>query len=137
MGKLIGDLRQLHPRVKFVLKDFPGDEVSQVHFGGVVVLVIAELIDNSVAAVGEIGSVEVEVATLSAAGILQITVKDSGPGVQPSLENRIFEEEVSTKGAGRGLGLHLVQESVRLLRGSIAYTREGGSMFCVRLPLSK
>ena len=68
--------------------------------------------------------------------MLQVTVKDSGPGVPAEIEGRMFEENVSTKGPGRGMGLHLVREAVRLLRGSITYDRRDGSAFCVRLPLT-
>ena len=85
-----------------------------------------------VAAVGEGGRVNVEVATLSAAGLLQKTVKDSDHGVRHDLETRLFEEEVSTKGAGRGSGVHLVYESVRLLRGCIEYSRDGGLCFAYK-----
>jgi DNA-binding NarL/FixJ family response regulator/anti-sigma regulatory factor (Ser/Thr protein kinase) len=136
LGMLITDLRRVHPKVEFILEDNVGDEVSEVHFDGVVILSIAELIDNAVAAVGERGRVEIEIETLAAAGMLQIAVRDSGPGVPRDLENSIFEEGTSTKGAGRGLGLHLVRESLRSLRGTIDYSRQETPMFSVRIPLT-
>jgi len=73
--------------------------------------------------------------TLKSTGMLRITVKDSGPGVQNELQSRMFEEEVSTKGDGRGLGLHLIREAVRQLRGTISYSFDEESAFCIQLPL--
>ncbi len=135
IGALISDLRQLHSNIDFGLDDSVSGIQAQVQLGGVVVLAVAELIDNAIIAIGDKGRVDVEVAALKAAGILQIAVKDNGFGVQPGLEDRIFEEHVSTKGTGRGLGLHLVRESLRLLGGSAEYERQNGSIFRVRLPL--
>ncbi len=137
LSTLIADLRRVHARVEFMLNDDVSEDIeAEIRFGGVVVLAIVELLDNAAAAVGERGRVEVELAALKAAGILQVTVKDSGPGVPAEIESRMFEENVSTKGSGRGMGLHLVREAVRLLRGSITYDRRDGSVFCVRLPLT-
>lgn len=41
-----------------------------------------------------------------------IIVSDSGPGIDPAIENSLFEPFVSTKskGKGRGLGLYIVQQ---------------------------
>lgn len=135
LATLIGDLRKVHPQVEFTLSDNANDELSEVDFGGVVILAIAELIDNAVAAVGDRGTVDVEIDTLRAAGMLQISVRDTGPGVSRTLEDSVFDETVSTKGAGRGLGLHLVREALLSLHGSITYARAPKSTFCARIPL--
>jgi signal transduction histidine kinase len=44
-----------------------------------------------------------------------IYVSDSGPGIDPTVENSLFEPFVSTKGKGRGrgLGLYVVQQLLR------------------------
>lgn len=137
LAALIADLRRLYPLVTFTLIDDVGADIEgELQIGGVVVLAIVELLDNAAAAVGARGRVQIEIVGLKAAGMLQVTVTDSGPGVPSKIEGRMFDENVSTKGPGRGIGLHLVREAVRLLRGSITYEQRDGSVFCVRLPLT-
>jgi signal transduction histidine kinase len=137
ISSLIADLRRIHPDVEFRFEVQTDVEMEgDIHLGGVVVLAITELLDNAVAAVGAGGHISVTIATLRAAGVLQVSVRDDGPGVSPDFEEKMFDENSSTKGVGRGLGLHLVRESTRLLRGAITYDRRNGSEFCVRLPLA-
>ncbi len=69
----------------------------------------------------------------------RITVEDSGPGVPPDLEERIFERFSRGPGAtssGVGLGLAIALRHVELHGGSVAVTRGegGGARFVVDLP---
>jgi len=68
-----------------------------------------------------------------------ITVQDSGPGIPPGLEQRIFDPFFSTKdvGAGTGLGLSITYGILKDHQGSIAVeSRPGvGATFVVGLPL--
>lgn len=134
---LVEDLRHIHPHIEFVYEDHLDSPASgDVSFGGVVVLAIAELLDNAVAAADKNGRITISLSTLHAARTLQISVKDNGPGVPSELESRMFDEGFSTNGVGRGLGLHLVREAVRVLRGQVMYSSRNGSEFRVSLPLS-
>jgi sensor histidine kinase regulating citrate/malate metabolism len=68
---------------------------------------------------------------------LDITVRDSGPGVDPSAVEHIFKHGFSTKkpGAfGRGIGLALVRQAVQRLDGTMTITGTGGAQFHVFLP---
>ncbi len=70
---------------------------------------------------------------------IEITVTDPGPGIDPALQDRIFEPFVSTKPLGQGLGLALVRKLVRDMGGRIAYHRdERASLthFRINLPLA-
>jgi sensor histidine kinase regulating citrate/malate metabolism len=70
---------------------------------------------------------------------LVVEVRDSGPGVDPSLGMAIFDDGVTSKTASdrqRGLGLALVRQAVRRRGGSISVVNDGGAVFCVRLPIS-
>ena len=73
--------------------------------------------------------------------VVKIVVADSGHGVQRGDEERIFEPFVTTKGAGKGIGLGLaiVRRMVDELDGLIwvQRSREGGAAFHVILPVQR
>ena len=70
---------------------------------------------------------------------LQVVIADSGTGVAPEDEERIFEPFFSTKqpGKGTGLGLAIVASTIENLGGTIwaQRAREGGAAFVILLPL--
>ncbi len=70
---------------------------------------------------------------------LQVVLADSGTGVAPEDEERIFEPFFSTKqpGKGTGLGLAIVASTIENLGGTIwvQRAREGGAAFIILLPL--
>jgi PAS domain S-box-containing protein len=70
---------------------------------------------------------------------LQLAVSDTGRGMSPETQARVFDPFFSTKGAGHGLGLPVVHGIVRSLRGSIHITSEPnqGTTFRVLLPCSE
>lgn len=65
-----------------------------------------------------------------------IEVLDNGPGITESDRRHIFEDGFSTKGPGRGQGLAIVRESVRLQGGRIEVASRpgGGTVFAIGLP---
>jgi two-component system, NtrC family, sensor kinase len=70
---------------------------------------------------------------------LQIVIADSGTGVAPEDEERIFEPFFSTKqpGKGTGLGLAIVASTIENMGGTVwvQRAREGGAAFIILLPL--
>jgi two-component system, OmpR family, sensor histidine kinase KdpD len=71
-----------------------------------------------------------------------LTVKDSGPGIPPGEEEKIFEKFYRVPGSrtgGTGLGLSIVRGFVQAHRGTVTAERcaEGGTRFTVRLPLDR
>ncbi len=69
---------------------------------------------------------------------LDFLVRDSGPGVPPDLQRRIFEPFYTTKGQGTGLGLAIALGVARAAGGTIDILspRDGGAEFVMRLPLA-
>jgi CheY-like chemotaxis protein len=70
---------------------------------------------------------------------VEISVHDTGCGLQPKVKDRVFEPFFTTKGVrgGTGLGLSVVRGIVRTHHGHVAVESEGagkGSTFRVRLP---
>jgi signal transduction histidine kinase len=76
------------------------------------------------------------------ADTLCISVRDTGPGIDPAAQSRIFDmfERVEpaggTRPAGVGLGLYIVRSLVGLMGGTIDITSTpgAGTCFTVRLP---
>ncbi|WP_128380167.1 sensor histidine kinase [Streptomyces cavernae] len=104
------------------------------------VTVLGNLIDNAMdAAQGTVGA-RVTVTALTDDAGLVLRVADTGPGVDPSHAEAVFERGWSTKPAGpagRGLGLALVRQTVARHEGSltVAEAAGGGAEFEARLPL--
>ena len=69
------------------------------------------------------------------AGGLLIQVRDNGPGVDPAVREHLFEDGVTTKGEGHGLGLALVHRLVANCGGSLSCESSGeGTLVSVTLP---
>lgn len=75
---------------------------------------------------------------------LRFEIWDTGPGISPDDEDKLFQRFVQTEsgrrvGAGTGLGLAISQEFVHLMGGAITViSREGrGTVFVVHLPLKE
>lgn len=68
---------------------------------------------------------------------VEVKIADRGSGVPEGVESRIFEPDFTTKSRGTGLGLALVQQTVRAHGGTIDFApREGGGVeFVIRLPV--
>ncbi|MHA7221037.1 sensor histidine kinase [Arthrobacter sp. RHLT1-20] len=104
------------------------------------VAILGNLLDNAIDAAAEAPAprlVELTVGTV--AGALEITVEDSGPGIDPEAVEEIFRHGFSTKAAGpfgRGLGLALVRQAVHRLGGTLTITSPAGALFHVTLPTS-
>lgn len=104
------------------------------------VLVLGNIIDNAVDAVrsrpDRKGTISVDVAV--AKGAVRLKIEDDGPGISPDNREQIFQRGFSTKGEGRGTGLHLVRQEVTLLGGGIEVKSiPGKTVFTVDLPLDE
>jgi sensor histidine kinase regulating citrate/malate metabolism len=131
---LYADLGHTHTKIEFKL-NWQGSPLRlPTPVETVVLLIIAELIDNAIYAIGGSGAIETTVSFLHSSNCLRITVHDTGPGIPTDLGERVFSEGVSTKGEGRGLGLWLVREAALSLGGTVSYEQGNGATFCVTVP---
>jgi signal transduction histidine kinase len=96
--------------------------------------VLVNLLDNASHAVGASG--EVRVRGELRGDDLVLSVEDSGPGVDASVQGRLFEPLITTKAKGIGLGLPLVRRIVERHGGTVAYQarQPNGARFVITLP---
>jgi len=113
--------------------DVDGIQIQQVLFN---------LIHNAVeslAAAGD-GDRRIVVRTQSPApGEIEVSVADSGPGVEPAIVDRMFDPFCTTKEQGTGLGLAISKSIVGSHRGRIEYRTNSprGAKFIVTLPVGR
>ena len=98
--------------------------------------VVVNLVQNATQFAGPEGKVEVSLELTPTQAVL--TVDDSGPGIDPTIRNRLFEPLVTTRPGGVGLGLALVRRVVERHWGQVSASRSplGGARFTVQLPLT-
>lgn len=72
-------------------------------------------------------------------GRLHIAVRDTGPGIEPELQAKIFEEfgQAGADSSGTGLGLAISRRLARLMHGDVTVESRpgGGSTFTLILPI--
>ena len=68
---------------------------------------------------------------------VSVRIRDTGPGVNPEIRDKIFEPGVSTKAGGWGVGLALSRRIVELHEGRIELLETGeGTTFQILLPIA-
>ena len=101
--------------------------------------IIFNLCDNAIKYNREGGRVDVSVAREGAGAV--VTVADTGIGIAPEHQQRIFErfyrvdKSHSKASGGTGLGLSIVKHAVQYLNGSIALKSEPGKGTTVSVSL--
>ena len=100
--------------------------------------VIDPLVENGAQHGSDAGLVTV--TALASDGTLTIRVSDDGPGVDPTVRERLFQPWVTSRAerGGAGLGLWLSQEAARAAGGDVVLAGEakGATAFEARLPLA-
>ncbi|MGH7888228.1 MAG: two-component system sensor histidine kinase NtrB [Candidatus Binatia bacterium] len=99
--------------------------------------ILWQLFLNAAQAMGAAGTLTLQ--TERAGAEIIIRVKDTGPGIPPSLRRLIYEPFYSTKTRGAGLGLAIVKRFVEQHGGGIAVESDHGkgASFTIRLPIEQ
>ncbi len=103
---------------------------------------VSNLVSNAIDAAGSGGVLCLEVTCVDGGRVIQISVEDDGPGLDPRHVEQIFEPFFTTKrDVGTGLGLWVSKQIVERHGGSIHAESCGrdlkGARFTVLLPVSE
>lgn len=112
------------------------DEPLELEVALGLVTVIGNLLDNAFEAVQEASDRRTEFSIHRVVDGVCVRVADNGPGIIPSIKNKMFEKHCSSKGDGRGFGLYLVAKAVEHMAGEITVVSDNlqGTVFTVTVP---
>jgi signal transduction histidine kinase len=104
--------------------------------------VLLNLMKNSIEALKTNGSldnmIKVKIITDTKNETVSFELKDNGPGISPEIRSRVFDQFVTTKTGGMGLGLAICESIVESHDGSIQLMEsEHGAHFRLRFPMSQ
>ncbi|MFO0602435.1 MAG: ATP-binding protein [Polyangiales bacterium] len=111
--------------------------------------VLLNLLRNACEAMGGKGSITLRAAARSRFGyardgeealpdLVDLSVKDTGPGIDPAVQRNLFIPFYTTKPSGTGLGLAICQRLVESAGGRIGVrsARGAGTTFTITLPVT-
>ncbi|HUW58499.1 MAG TPA: ATP-binding protein [Planctomycetota bacterium] len=132
----VGDIGRTEIRVQ---REFADPDVELEADEGLLRRAVLNLVRNAVQAMGREGDLFVRTGAGQGtqAESCWMEVTDTGPGIAPDMETRLFEPYVTNKEGGTGLGLAIVQKIVESHGGRVtAENRDGGgASFRITLPL--
>ena len=98
--------------------------------------ILFNLIRNAIEASQGVRNAKVHIQSRVADGCLVISVSDNGPGIDPAVQQFLFQPFVTSKQMGTGLGLYVASERVRELRGKLHCESVAGrgTIFTIELP---
>ncbi len=99
------------------------------------VLVVRNLLQNAFEATPAGGVVRLTSGP-AAGGGLEFLIEDGGPGLPPSVREKLFQPCTSTKIGGSGLGLALSHQLAQKAGGTLELVRSDGTGTCFRLVLA-
>jgi signal transduction histidine kinase len=106
--------------------------------------VMEQLVSNAIKFTAD-GEVQVTVEATSQEDFVILRVSDTGLGIGPNLQSRLFDEfeghdpQTAREGGGTGLGMNIIKREVDLLGGTLSLSSElgEGTHFTICLPTAR
>ena len=137
-GLLLGKASYMREQgIKFIIDNDTYLEELPVHVtSGDVVLILGNLLQNSIDAVAEAEEKSIFVSLVQHHDQVSIIVQNSGPPIEDKWFTVMYTRGMTTKQQGTGLGLALIVEKLQLVHGSITNTNLplGGVQFTISIP---
>jgi signal transduction histidine kinase len=133
-------LSTLRKREIEILKDLSPDLTTCRVDAQMIEQVLVNLITNACQAMEGIeGAKLLEISSSVQDGRIVLRVSDSGPGVPPSLRERVFDPFFTTRKDGSGIGLSFSHRIVTDHGGAlhVGTSRWGGAEFRIEIPVAK
>jgi two-component system sensor kinase FixL len=98
--------------------------------------VIVNLVRNAIEVLHDATRRELTVQTIVASGSQEVVIRDTGPGIDPSVAEKLFTPFLTTKKDGMGIGLSISQSIIESHEGRLWAEPNpgGGTIFRFRLP---
>ncbi len=130
------DVRQKAVRVSLAV----GDRVLIAGDPVLIEQVLLNLLRNAVESMRDCAadSRTIAISLSCAEGYAQLRIADRGCGIDPAIAEKLFDPLFTTKPDGMGMGLAICRSVVENHRGRLVFESnpEGGSVFCIMLPLA-
>ncbi|MGL4242485.1 MAG: sensor histidine kinase [Beijerinckiaceae bacterium] len=100
--------------------------------------VLSNLLRNAAEATENVAQPRIIITTELMDGMLQLTVADNGPGIDPKVEGRLFRAFETSKPQGQGLGLAISRMIAQNHGGDLVMKSQPGdkgAVFLLKLPL--
>ena len=98
---------------------------------------VVNMVSNAIEATGESGG-KITGCVERDGGFVQITIRDTGKGIDAEVMERLFEPYFTTRSSGTGLGLAIVRRIIEDLGGSVTLENvadeDGGALATIKLP---
>jgi signal transduction histidine kinase len=119
----------------FIERDFPTEPLNAEIDSERLQQVMLNLLMNAIQAIETEGKISVGIS--SSEKFAEITIADTGNGIEPEHLKNIFTPFFTTKEQGTGLGLAIVKKIIDLHEGEITVesTIGKGTLFCIKIPL--
>ncbi len=125
-----------HPDINFMVSI--AEKMPKIHIDRQQIKqALINLVDNAVAALKNKGSIVISLTQDPILKMIRLEVADNGPGISGEDKTRLFEPNFSTKSAGMGLGLTIVNSIVMDHKGMIRVVdnQPKGAKFVIELPM--
>jgi len=98
--------------------------------------VFVNIVDNSIRALNEKGTIEIKTKYLSKTEFIRIEIADDGPGISDDEKNKIFVPYFSKQASGTGLGLAISHSIIEEHNGQISCqdNKPKGVRFVIEIP---